>query len=67
MNFVNVPLIAMLVGLFSDGLYNYIQKRGRRSPRLLKKIFVGLCKKYPQGFESCFKIVKSYQGFVSAS
>ena len=61
------PLVCCVVGLFSDGLYNYIQKRGRRSPHLLKKNFVGLCKKYPQGFESFFKIVKSYQGFVSAS
>ena len=49
-----------VIGLFFDDLYNYIQKKNRRSPRLLKKIFIGLCKKYPQGFETCFKIVKSY-------
>lgn len=48
-----------VIGLFSDDLYNYIQKRNR-SPCLLKKNFIGLCKKYPQGFETCFKIVKSY-------
>ena len=39
-------------------LYNSIQKKNRRSPHLLNKFFVGLCKKYPQGFESSFKIVK---------
>ena len=53
------PLDGCVVGLFSDALYNYIQKRDRRSP-LLQNFFIVLCKKYPQGFESSFKIVKSY-------
>ena len=44
------PLDCCEVGLFSDGLYNYIQKRDRRSPCLLKKFFIDLCKKYSQGF-----------------
>ena len=57
------PLDRCELGLFSDGLYNYIQKRDRRSPCLLKNYFIDLCKKYPQGFESSFKRVKSYQGF----
>ena len=49
-----------VVGLFPENLYSYTQS-GRKSPRLLRKFFIDLCEKNPQGFEECFKIVKSYR------
>ena len=55
------PLKCCVIGLFSDNLQNYVQRRGRKSPLLLKKIFIAFCEKYPRGFKNSFKIVKSYQ------
>ena len=54
------PLKHCVIGLFFDTLHNYIQRRGRKSPCLLKKYFIGFCKKYPLGFKNSFEIVKSY-------
>ena len=46
------------VGSFSDELYEYIYCR-RWSPRLLKSVFVNLCKKYPDGFEHCYNAARN--------
>ena len=54
------PLKHCVIGLFSDNLHNYVQKRGRKGPRPLKKKFIVLCKKYHRGFKNSLKIVKSY-------
>ena len=46
------------IGIFSDDLHSYVYSK-RRSSRLVKKFFLRLCEKYPQGFEDCFMVVKN--------
>ena len=46
------------VKMFSDKLYSYVHSK-RRSPRLVRNFFLGLCVKYPQRFNNCFLIARN--------
>ena len=46
------------IRIFSDDLHSYVYSE-RRSSCLVKKFFLRLCEKYPQGFEDCFMVVKN--------
>ena len=46
---------------FAEELNNYVNSK--RSPRLAKNFFLGLCKKYPQGFNDCFLITRNKKLF----
>ena len=50
------------VGMFFDELYSYIHSK-RQSPHLVKNFFLGLCEKYPQGFNDCFLIARNKKSF----
>ena len=50
------------VRMFSEELHRYVHSK-RRSPRLVKNVFLGLCEKYPQGFNDCFLIARDKKLF----
>ena len=50
------------VRMFSEELNSYIHSK-RQSPRLTKNFYLGLCEKYPQGFNDCFLIARNKKLF----
>ena len=50
------------VRMFSDELHSYVHSK-RRSPRIVKNFFLGLCEKYPKGFNDCFLIARNKRLF----
>ena len=50
------------VRMFSEELNSYVHST-RQSPCLIKNFFLGLCEKYPQGFDDCFLIVRNKKLF----
>lgn len=54
------------VGMFSDELYSYFYLK-RQSPRLAKNFLLGLCEKYPQGFDDWFIIARNKNYLINYS
>ena len=50
------------VRMFSEELHSYVHSK-RRSPRLVKNFFLGLCEKYPQEFNNCFLVARDKKLF----
>ena len=50
------------VRMFSDKLHSYVHSK-RRNPRFVKSFFLGLCEKYPHGFNDCVLIARNKKLF----